>query len=68
MKRPGDETENRSGVTRTISLPDELLEKALERSKREDRSFSSYVRNLIARDLNGELQVPEAEPKSAKAA
>jgi hypothetical protein len=35
---------------RTISMPRQLLRDALERSKQEHRSLSSYIQNLIARD------------------
>lgn len=35
---------------RTISMPRQLLQEALERSKQEHRSLSSYIQHLIARD------------------
>jgi hypothetical protein len=35
---------------RTISMSRQLLRDALERSKQEHRSLSSYIQNLIARD------------------
>ena len=35
---------------RTISMPRQLLRDALERSKQEHRSLSSYIQHLIARD------------------
>jgi len=35
---------------RTISMPRQLLRDALERSKQEHRSLSSYIQFLIARD------------------
>jgi hypothetical protein len=37
-------------VKRTISMPSQLLRSALERSKQEHRSLSSYIQFLIARD------------------
>jgi hypothetical protein len=35
---------------RTVSMPRQLLRDALERSKQEHRSLSSYIQHLIARD------------------
>jgi hypothetical protein len=35
---------------RTISMPRQLLQDALERSKQEHRSLSSYIQFLVARD------------------
>ena len=52
---------------KTVSLPEELLEKGLERSKEQNRSFSSYVQNLISKDLNGTLNTAPAH-ETAKAA
>lgn len=46
--------------TKTISLPEDLLNKGLERAKTDNRNFSSYVQKLIQRDLEGSLTVPPA--------
>lgn len=49
-----------------ISLPQDLLEQGLERSREENRTFSSYIANLIARDLKGQLPVPRAAAPTAQ--
>jgi hypothetical protein len=48
---------------RTISMSRQLLRDALERSKQEHRSLSSYIQHLIARDTssarsNAEISTP----------
>jgi hypothetical protein len=49
---------------RTISMPRQLLREALERSKQEHRSLSSYIQHLIARDAE---KVRESEQISTPA-
>lgn len=41
--------------TKTVSLPEELLEKGLELAKQDNRTFSGYVQSLIQRDADGKL-------------
>lgn len=49
-----------AAAKKTISLPGDLLAKALERSKEQNRSLSNYIANLVAKDVNGQLNVPFA--------
>jgi hypothetical protein len=42
----------RQGIRRrTISLPVPLLTQGLERARRDNRNFSSYVQSLVQRDV-----------------
>lgn len=43
-------------VTKTVSLPPELLRAGMERSDQEQRTFSGYVRKLIADDVQEHLR------------
>jgi hypothetical protein len=47
--------------TKTISLPEELLDKGLERAQQDNRNFSSYVQSLIQKDLDKAKQPPAPE-------
>jgi len=48
-------------MNKTISLPDSQFEQASERAAEQHRNFSNYVRNLIARDLDGTLPTQRVE-------
>jgi len=48
---------------RTISLPAKLLRAALERSKQEHRSLSSYIQFLIARDAEKSASAENFAPQ-----
>ena len=39
------------GVKKSISLPRTILERAMQRARRQRRSFSNYLQLLIARDV-----------------
>jgi hypothetical protein len=49
-------------VKKSVSLPEDLALKAVERSKQEHRSFSSYIQMLIARDAHRPLQEQHSQP------
>jgi len=48
---------------RTISMPRQLLLDALERSKQEHRSLSSYIQFLIARDAKKSASAENFSPQ-----
>lgn len=48
-------------VTKTVSMPEEMLIKALKRSAAQDRTFSNYVRSLLAKDFGEDAQPKEKE-------
>ena len=52
--------------TKTISLPEDLLDKGMQRARTDNRNFSSYVQKLIRRDLEGTLVVPPAKEVNGK--
>lgn len=48
-----------SVIKKSISLPDALYEAAQRRAAAEHRTFSSYIQNLIAKDVaSGESSSP----------
>lgn len=49
-------TKKRFTARKTIALSEELLRFALARAKGDNRSFSGYVQNLIARDARGAVE------------
>jgi hypothetical protein len=60
-------SEPRRAVKRTISMPLDFLEAGVKRSKEQNRTFSSYVANLVAQDIKRSLlSVSAAETEDAK--
>lgn len=51
-------------VKRSISLPDQLLNRALVRARDEHRTFSNYVQVAIEKELTGAIAI-EDKPKAA---
>lgn len=42
---------NGRAVTKPVSLPGDMLDRALIRAKEQTRTFSNYVQDLIRKDL-----------------
>jgi hypothetical protein len=51
------ETSGGTVVRKAISLPKQLAEKAEQRAKDDNRTFSGHIANLLTKDLKGEFEV-----------